>query len=75
MGNFRYEDHLRRHQDLLHERDNDRLAYHAIKGKRVRRIQVVRSAIVWLRTRLTPRPTAKPMPTHGVPRHPRPIAE
>ena len=82
MGYFRLEEHLQRHQELLDERDHDRLVYLATEAdavKPAKSIGLVRGLIAWLRIRISvqaEQPAAQPKIEHRAVRSsPRPLVE
>lgn len=65
MGNFRYEDHLQRHQHLLREAHHERLVNLATPKRRWLPSAGLRHMVAWLRItirlRSVPPPAVKPV--------------
>jgi hypothetical protein len=63
MGNFRYEDHLGRHTELLREREQIRLIELATEGRQVESAKRLKDVLLALRIRIIGRATTTTKPT------------
>lgn len=72
MGNFRYEDHLQRHQELLREGEQERLVYIATANRQFPRLPHI---LTWLRITLRLRAAQRKLAQPTLARSPRPLAE